>query len=658
MTFFRRIGFALTVALIFLSAAQISARAQDQWISVKSENFRIVGNASEANLSETARRLEHFRAVFTRFFNELNFVSPIPTIVVVFKDEKTFENFRPLNEDGSRRDYVAGYFLPGKDVNYIVLAANGEQSFATIYHEYVHFLIDNTLGRTNIPPWFNEGFAEYGEQFTVGENRRAQFGATNRAHLALLQKSGLMAFDKFFAMDYYTLNRQPKENVVGFYAQAWALTHFLMQRDDERKTQNVYKFGKLLLGGKSHKEAFAEVFQTDYAQMEAELKKYLERKSLPTFAVGAEQTFSVEPTKTQTILLTEADGKTIQGDVLFHQRRTAEARNYLRAALALDPELSSANRISGLLEMQEKNFADAEKFLEKAVRADAENYLAHYSYAYALSRNGMTDFGFVVGYNAAYAEKIRAHLRKSIRLNPQFAESYQLYAFINAVRNENIDEGLAMINKALQIAPGNQTYQLRVAELLMRQENFAETRRIAQKIIATASDDQLKLYAQGVLNQANAWEAQLEDLKNDRKREQNPAVTDVILSEEEIARLNEIALLQSLNESLRRPKIGEKRVLGYLTKVDCADDAVFYSVKVGGTSLKLKSDSVGDVALINFAPDHGKSQIGCETVKSELYAVVTFRPNEENRGEIAGETISIEFVPAKFKLIEPEAIKK
>lgn len=656
MSFFRKFITAVFALSIISIAAPLSARAQEKWSSVRSENFRLVGNATEPQLRRTAKRLEQFRFVFTRLFTELNFVSPIPTTVVVFKDEKSFESFKPLNDDGTRRDLVVGYFLPGKDVNYIALPAGDEKSFGTIYHEYVHFLVDNTLGRTSIPPWFNEGFAEYSEQFAVEEDRRARLGNLNREHLTLLQKSDLLAFDKFFATDYYTLHRQPKENVANFYAQSWALVHFLMQRDKEAKTQKLYEFGKLLLGGKSHKEAFLESFRLDYAQLEKELKTYIEKKSFQTFAIDFEKNSVFEP-EMQSAALTEAEAKTFQGDLLFHAGRIIEAKKHLRDALALNPELSFANNVFGLLEMQENNFVEAEKYLEKAVRSDAQNYLAHYGYAYALSRNGMTDFGFVVGYNAAYAEKIRQHLRRAMALNPKFAESYQLYAFINAVRNENIDEGLVMINRALQIAPGNQLYQLRVAELLMRKENFSAARMAAQKVLQTAPDDQMKLYAQNVVNQINAWEAQLEDIKNDKKRMEDEAVTDKPLSEEEIARLNEIAMLKSLNESLRRPKTGEKRVLGFLTKVDCESNVVFYSVKVGGEYLKLKSNSVGEVVLINFAPDYAKSQIGCETVKNEIYAVVTFRPNGDARTDIAGDAIAIEFVPQRFKFTEAKTEK-
>jgi flagellar basal body rod protein FlgC len=152
---FRNFIFIILSFFSLLSLAASSVSANDTWISVRSENFYLVGNAGEPEMRRVAFKLEQFRFVFTQLFRQMNFSSPIPTTVVVFKDEKSFSLFKPTNEDGSQRDWVAGYFLPGKDLNYIALPAKDEKggkggkggkgekenSFSTIFHEYVHFLV-------------------------------------------------------------------------------------------------------------------------------------------------------------------------------------------------------------------------------------------------------------------------------------------------------------------------------------------------------------------------------------------------------------------------------------------------------------------------------------------------------------------------------------
>ena len=658
MKIFGKFIFVVLAFFSLLAVPQISASADDGWISIKSKNFHLVGNAPETEMRRVALKLEQFRFVFTQLFAEMNFNSPIPTTVVVFKDDSSFSPFKPINDDGSRRDYVAGYFLPGKDVNYIALPIKGEKekrgnnenSFSTIYHEYVHFLVDNTLGRANIPPWFNEGFAEYYEQTVIENERKATLGRANNSHLINLQKNGFVPFEKFFAVDYYTLNRQSKKDVINYYAQAWALMHYLIQGNKGARNKQLRHFSELLLKGKTSKEAFQEAFKIDYAAMETEVKKYVEHKKFEVSTINFDKDFDLE-NEMSALPVTQAEAKAYQGDLLFHLDRLDEASRFLQESLALNPELGFANTTFGLIKLKGKNYAEAEKYLEKAVKADERNYLTHYGYAYLLSREGMSDFGFVVGYSTVNAEKIRESLRRAIALNPKFAESYHLYALVNIVRNENLDEALEMINKALQIAPGNQWYALRTAEIYMRKEDFANAGKTARKILQTASDDQLKLYAQNTLNLTNAWEAQLEEIKNYRRRPETEAA-DKILSEEEIAALNEKAMLESLNQSLRKPKKGEKRILGFLTNIECFSKEIIYSFKADNQLLEFRSDSLDEVSLTAFAATDSK--FGCGILKNEIYAVFTYRTNNELKSKITGETIAIEFVPKNFKFAEPK----
>jgi len=305
----------------------------------------------------------------------------------------------------------------------------------------------------------------------------------------------------------------------------------------------------------------------------------------------------------------------------------------------------------GLVKLRQDNFDEAEKYLEKALQSDSKNYLAYYNYAYVLSREGMTDFGFVSEYDAARAEKIQTALRKAIQLNPGFAESYDLFAFVSVVRNQNIDEAAAYIQKALAIAPGNQDYLIRSAELYLRKEDFANARKIAQKVTATASDKETKLYAQSTLEKINSTQAQLEAIKNYKPRKDAPYVTDKPLSEEELARLRERAELESLNEILRRPRADEKRVLGYLTKIDCGEKGYFYTVRANNQLVKLRSASFDSITLRAFDAEMANKQIGCGVLKKESFAVLIYRPAEDAQTKTAGELVSIEFVPNNFKFL-------
>jgi hypothetical protein len=183
---------ALTLATmlsILLVAHDNPAMTKDVWTSVRSRNFLIVGNASEIEMREVATRLEQFREAFSRLFIFNNMASHVPTTVVLFKNDSSYEPFKPLFK-GRPTQQVAGFFQSGRDANYITLSAErlGEAPYHTIFHEYVHLMIDNNM--RGVPAWFNEGVAEYYSTFEVSDGgRRATLGRSIANHVMLLQRS-------------------------------------------------------------------------------------------------------------------------------------------------------------------------------------------------------------------------------------------------------------------------------------------------------------------------------------------------------------------------------------------------------------------------------------------------------------------------------------
>jgi tetratricopeptide (TPR) repeat protein len=642
---FHKFTLKILIICTVFAAAETRAQTKDDWRRVQSKNFQLVGNADEQAMRGAATRLEQFRYVFTQLFPQMKFTSPIPTRVVVFRDKAVFDEFKPV-------EWAAGYFQPADDMNYIVLPAAGEKAgdFDTVFHEYTHFLIDNSLGRANIPPWFNEGIAEYYEKLLIENDRKVTLGLPNQALLQLLQRTDFIPPETFFGMDYYTLHKQSKPSAQLFYAQSWLLVHYLMHSEGGGRRASLDKFVALLVQGNKPKDAFQRAFEMDYATLETELKKYAAQKSFAETTVELKEKL-VFDAQMQTFPVSDSEAKAFQGDLLYHINRLTEAEKVLREALALDAESSIANTALGLVKMRQKKFVDAENYLQKAISGDAQNYFAFFSYAYAISREGTTEFGFASDFSAADAERIRENLRRAIALNPGFAENYNLFAFVNVVRNEQISESIAMINKALEIAPGNQWYAIRLAELYMRKENFGEARNLALKILQTAATDDLRVYAENTVRNINSLEAQLEDIKNFKRREQNDLISEKPLSDEEIARRREKAMLESLNETLRRPRPGEKRLLGYVTNIECQPRQTIFSVKADGRNLQLRSDSLETLKLISFESALVNTDLGCGTIAGESLSVITFRQTPDANAKVAGEIVSIEFVPKNFRFL-------
>lgn len=236
----QRFGITVLFVITFVFAP-VSVLAKDEWLQVRSKNFNLIGNASERDIRKVATKLEQFRETFRQLFNKSNLNSEIPTNVVVFKSAAAYKPFKPVRADGKVDTYIAGYFQPGEDANYITISAGGEEAatYGTIFHEYVHFIINTNYGKSEVPPWFNEGLAEYYQTFVIEEDQKVKLGLPQSNHLFLLQQNKLIPLETLFKISNYALHENGDHSRSIFYAEAWALIHYLIQSG---KTDGLSKF--------------------------------------------------------------------------------------------------------------------------------------------------------------------------------------------------------------------------------------------------------------------------------------------------------------------------------------------------------------------------------------------------------------------------------
>jgi hypothetical protein len=260
---------------IFVFFQTTITASNERWIQVRSKNFNLIGNADEVRLRAVAFKLEQFREALRQVLNQMNFDSPVPTTVIVFKDANDYKPYKPIKLNGETNDSVVGYFQAGKDANYITLSAAGEPAGTTyniIFHEYTHFLIRNNLGESKIPTWYNEGIAGYYETFALENDRKITLGGLQPKFLALLGQNNLIPFDTFFEVDNNSLHERDGNGAGLFYAQAWAFMHYLMHGEGGARKAELDTFLNLIMSGKNQKDAFTGAFKTSPAAMEVELK--------------------------------------------------------------------------------------------------------------------------------------------------------------------------------------------------------------------------------------------------------------------------------------------------------------------------------------------------------------------------------------------------
>lgn len=648
------------VVLFFVIAAPASAK--DEWIQVRSKNFFLVGNASEKDIRKVATRLEQFRETFRLLFSGTNLASPIATNVVVFKSESAYKPFKPKRADGKIDNFVAGFFQPGEDVNYITLSTEGEDAdtFSTIFHEYVHFIVNTNFGKSEIPPWFNEGLAEFYSTFAIEQDQTVKLGLPQSYHLQLLSQSKLIPLEQLFKVSNYQLLQTGDHSRSIFYAESWALVHYLMLG---RRDNALSKLFSLLLKDVPPEKAIQDSLQMNYEQLEKELRKY-----------AAQNTFYISKTVLKNKLtfdadmkvspLSEADANAYLGDLLYHNNRADDAEPYLLKTLAVDPNSSMANTTLGMVKMRQRKYDEAKTYLEKAVTGDQNNYHAYYNYAYLLSRDGRDDFGFVRAFPADSAAKMRELLKKAIAINPSYTDSYELLAFIDLVNNEELDDAAAMLKTALKYQPGNQRYALRIAEIYSRQDKFAEAGAIATKISQTTDDKETRSRADSLLkylaqrkeiDERNAAaRKQYEDSMKAANQNGRPVLRMGAKqpSPEELEKIAKEENLRSINRALRKPLDGENRVIGRIQSINCKVRPIAYSIKTDDGTFTVTSKDFQSLTLMAFAENADQASLGCDAKLADLNAVLTYKASSAAKGTNRGELVAVEYVPPDFRLMD------
>lgn len=637
----RSIG--LPFIFLFLLLGVQTTAAKDNWINVRSRNFNLVGNCSQQDLRKVAIRLEQFREVFTHLLPGAKFQTPVPTTVIVFK---SLSSYKPFNPGGN-----AGYFQKGDDVNYITLTTElgAQNPYSVIYHEYVHLLVDNTSG--NVPAWFDEGLAEYYSSFDIEEDRKAHLGELLPYHLLTLREERLLPLKTLLAVDRYSpyYNESGKRGV--FYAESWALVHYLILGNNGQRLPQLGKFLTLLRAKAAINDAFKQAFETDVEKLERDLTRYIEghtfRMQIATFERKLE--FDSE---LQTAPISEAEAQAYLGDLLLHTNRLADAEARLQQALTLDPNLTMAQASLGIVRVRQNRFAEAKDSLRAAVAGNSQNYLAHYYYAYALSREEMDANNYVQAYPPETAASMRRELKKAIELSPTFPESYSLLAFVDTVTGEELEEAISLLQKAIQLSPGRYELILQLGQIYLRQQKFD----LAKETIGPlrdATDRRLMKQAEFLLNSIKQLEERQAEYKSrvesgDLTSQNGPIAAAAAPKDE----ANEKTESDYLQEILRPLEAGEQRVQGLFTKLECDNKGVaYFFIQSANRMYKIRATSLGRVQLTAYVP--APAALGCGVRKQPENVVLTFRPVTEAKdlkARLDGDAVAMELVPKEFQL--------
>jgi len=341
--------------------------------------------------------------------------------------------------------------------------------------------------------------------------------------------------------------------------------------------------------------------------------------------------------------LTEAESQAYLGDLLLHSNRK-EAYTYLEKALKLDPDLPMAHASLGMAYFREGKVKEARASLERAVTANSQNYLAHYYYAFTLSRSNPDEGPTNDVYPPELAAKIREHLQKAIALRPDFPESYNLLAFVNLVTGKDIDETIAALKRVLITTPGQPNLKYMLGQLYLHQSEYKSAREMLEQVAPSNADEQTRRQAENLVDQIRMVEEQKARAEA-RGSNGPPSIVTVEMETKKEEQPQDPS--QPLREVLRKPAASETQLQATLVRIDCDAKGLVFVVQTPAGLLRLKTASFEDIELTTYDPKiQGDITCGARTA----VVVVCYIPNADKRLKIDGTLKSIEFVPADFKL--------
>jgi tetratricopeptide (TPR) repeat protein len=491
--------FFLLIALISSAA---SARDKGSgWLEVRSPHFTVITDGGQSRGKQIAAQFERMRWVFQSSLPPSANPDPVnPIVVIAVKDRKGMEALEPAAYLAKGQVSLGGLFSRSTDRNYILVRTDGgeDHPFSIVYHEYTHLMEGNAAEW--MPLWLNEGLAQFFENTQIGD-REVLLGEPSVNDLVLLQQNRLIPLPVLFKVDAASPYYHEEQKGGLFYAESWALTHYLEVADFHDHANRIGRYIALTSRGTDAVTAARQAFG-DLQQLQSALSDYTHAARYSYFRRSTaevklnQDAFAVTP-------LTIADADAVRADFLAVVGRTADARSMADAALTADPANAKAHDAMGRIEFAAGHHSEAEKWFAEAALADPQDYVAQY-YAGALA--------LMAGQSDKEAEK---HLRAAIAANPRFAPAYDALASLLTDQPGKLDQAHMMELQAIALDPGNLHYRLNTAHILMQQEQFDAAVQVLSAAKALTREPLEVDVVQRMLSQVDQQRAQAEKIRKE-----------------------------------------------------------------------------------------------------------------------------------------------
>lgn len=256
-----------------LRAQLVKATLGPDWkqsFKQSSERFAVASDLDNESCRAAVRELDEALVKCGEWFGALA-APPAPTKVYLFSGKATYEGYvRGISNEGLAN--TLGAYSVGLDQIMAWNSSDREQLLRTLRHECVHRYLDLALGK--VPPWLDEGLAEYLVASKVSARKWVE-GAPNEPALIVLGDGAvpLAPLDTFLRLDPGAFMQRAQAH----YPQAWAFVHFLRRGNDPQASALLARLWKALAEPTDALSAVEHALEgVDIAALEQRFSAHLE----------------------------------------------------------------------------------------------------------------------------------------------------------------------------------------------------------------------------------------------------------------------------------------------------------------------------------------------------------------------------------------------
>lgn len=496
------------VAGAFLGAAP------GRWTRVSGEGYEVVTDAGAAAAERVGNRVARMRELLGAP------VKLLPLRVVLTGSQSLFASLRPAIG-------VAGFYQSSANEDWVVVRWGREDSERAVSHELVHAFMEHNGPRR--PLWLEEGLAEFYSTARLTD-REWIIGEPIPSHARLLSGAGWLEAGRFFGITPDSPLRDESTRSGIFYAQSWAVVHFLLTSPQVRARSP--EFFSLLADGKGIASAAQTALRLTPEQLVVAARNATRSGRFPVATIAPR---IVSPEQSKAEALTESDA----ADLLA---RLAMAAGH--------PEVAAGSKTSaelrGLQALTRNDRSEAERLFREAIAEKSAGPVAYFELAMLL-RDARRE-----------PDEARRLLRETLRLNPNHAEAHFILGLIAAAAGDR-EEAIGQYQNAARILPRQATFWHALALELERAGRTAEASHAAQRCLMAARNKTEREMAEGLDHLVHST--------NEPGFTRKPDVTTP--------------------ESWKGLQ-GDRSAEGVLVHLDCAADPPLARIQTGKDELKLR----------------------------------------------------------------------